>query len=224
MKKIFSSAFMLVALLACANTNDPGSTTYAKTQNESISQSTKTEKQKGEAVAYFASGCFWCVEEVFESLIGVREVISGYAGGSEFNPTYEQVGAGKTTHAESVMIFYDPTKVSFETLVAAYYASHDPTTANKQGPDAGRQYRSIAFYNNDSEKEIILSAIKNLSNSGKWDNPIVTEVKQIEKFWPAEDYHQDYVKNNPDNSYVRNVSIPRYKQFRSKFDSAYLKK
>ena len=131
MKKIFSSAFMLVALLACANTNEPSSTADAKTQNEPISQSSETEKQKGEAVAYFASGCFWCVEEVFESLIGVREVISGYAGGSESNPTYEQVGAGKTTHAESVMIFYDPTKVSFETLVAAYYASHDPTTANR---------------------------------------------------------------------------------------------
>ncbi|MDP4662892.1 MAG: peptide-methionine (S)-S-oxide reductase MsrA [Salibacteraceae bacterium] len=224
MKKIFSSAFMLVALLACANTNEPSSTADAKTQNEPISQSSETEKQKGEAVAYFASGCFWCVEEVFESLIGVREVISGYAGGSESNPTYEQVGAGKTTHAESVMIFYDPTKVSFETLVAAYYASHDPTTANRQGPDAGRQYRSIAFYSNDSEKEIITSAIENLSNSGKWDNPIVTEVKQIEKFWPAEDYHQDYVKHNPDNSYVRNVSIPRFEKFRSIFDSAYLKK
>jgi peptide-methionine (S)-S-oxide reductase len=224
MKKTFSSAFILIALLACANTNAPSSANDFLAAKENLSSSAQTEKQDGEAVAYFASGCFWCVEEVFESLIGVREVISGYAGGTETNPTYEQVGAGKTSHAESVMIFYDPTKVSFETLVSAYYASHNPTTANRQGPDAGSQYRSIAFYNNYSEKQIITKAIENLSKNEEWDNPIVTEVKKIDKFWPAEDYHQDYVKHHPDNSYVRNVSIPRYKEFRNKFDNKYLKK
>jgi len=224
MKKILSSAFILVALFACANTSEPASTNDAQAANKTLSNNAQIEKQDGEAVAYFASGCFWCVEEVFESIIGVREVISGYAGGTEANPTYEQVGAGRTSHAESVMIFYDPTKVSFETLVQAYYASHDPTTPNRQGPDAGKQYRSIAFYSNDAEKEIITKAIETLSKSGIWDSPIVTEVKKIDKFWPAEDYHQDYVKHHPENSYVRNVSLPRYEKFRENFDSKYLKK
>lgn len=224
MKKIFSSALILFALQACANQNEPNAQYNTQASNPNLATEVQTEKQEGEAVAYFASGCFWCVEEVFESIVGVREVISGYAGGSEANPTYEQVGAGKTSHAESVMIFYDPTKVSFKTLVAAYYASHDPTTLNRQGPDAGRQYRSIAFYSNDSEKQTIDQYIETLANSGKWENPIVTEVKKIDKFWPAEDYHQDYVKHHPDNSYVRNVSIPRYEAFRQNFDSKYLKK
>jgi peptide-methionine (S)-S-oxide reductase len=214
MKKFFSFLFVPIALLACANT----------VKNDSINNALKEdvelafEAQKGEQVAYFASGCFWCVEEVFEAMIGVREAVSGYAGGSETNPTYKQVSAGKTSHAESVMVFYNPEEVSFENLVAAFFASHDPTTLNRQGPDAGTQYRSIAFYSTENEKAIIEKAISELAASKKYTTPIVTEVKKIDKFWNAEDYHQNYVEHNPGNPYVQSVSIPRFERFKRNFD------
>jgi peptide-methionine (S)-S-oxide reductase len=149
--------------------------------------------------AYFAEGCFWCAEEVFESVRGVHEVISGYSGGTEKKPTYEDVGSGKTGHAEAIEVYYDPEVVSFETLVNVFFASQDPTTLNRQGPDAGTQYRSIAFYDNADEKEQIENTIKTLNASGQYDAPIVTQVVPFEKFWPAEKYHQDYVKQNPEN-------------------------
>lgn len=219
MKKLFSFLIIPIALLACANTvkNDLNQSTE-QGQNQM-----QYKAEPGEKVAYFASGCFWCVEEVFESMIGVREAVSGYAGGSELNPTYKQVSAGKTSHAESVMVFYDPEKVSFETLVDAFFASHDPTTLNRQGPDAGTQYRSIAFYSTDNEKTIIEDAIQELTASEKYANPIVTEVKKFDKFWNAEDYHQDYVEHNPSNPYVQSVSIPRFERFKRNFDQSLLK-
>ena len=167
--------------------------------------------------AYFASGCFWCVEAVFESVKGVHEAISGYSGGSEKNPTYKQVSYGRTTHAEAVEVYYDPKIVSFETLVKVFFGSHDPTTLNRQGPDKGSQYRSIAFYKNENEKKIIESYIQKLNDDKTFNNPIITEVKKFEKFWKAEDYHQNYEKLNPNNSYVRNVSIPRLNRFKRKF-------
>ncbi|MEM9687802.1 MAG: peptide-methionine (S)-S-oxide reductase MsrA [Bacteroidota bacterium] len=166
--------------------------------------------------AYFASGCFWCVEAVFESVKGVEEAISGYSGGRESNPTYEQVSRGLTTHAEAVAVYYDPKVVSFKTLVKVFFGSHDPTTLNQQGPDRGAQYRSIAFYQDDQEKTIIEQYIKELEDK-KVYRGIVTEVVAFKKFWEAEDYHQDYEKRNPNNPYVRNVSIPRLERFQKKF-------
>jgi peptide-methionine (S)-S-oxide reductase len=166
--------------------------------------------------AYFAEGCFWCAEEVFESVRGVHEVISGYSGGTEKKPTYEDVGSGKTGHAEAIEVYYDPEVVSFETLVNVFFASQDPTTLNRQGPDAGTQYRSIAFYDNADEKEQIENTIKTLNASGQYDAPIVTQVVPFEKFWPAEEYHQDYAKHNPDNPYVQSVSQPRFDRFKAK--------
>ena len=171
----------------------------------------------GYETAYFASGCFWCVEAIFESVKGVKEAVSGYAGGSEENPTYEAVSYGKTSHAESVMVYYDPEEVNFATLVQAFFGSHDPTTLNQQGPDKGAQYRSIAFYQNPEERKIILDYIEKLEEGNYFDNPIVTEVKELKKFWKAEDYHQDYEKRNPQNPYVKNVSIPRLKRFQEKY-------
>lgn len=167
--------------------------------------------------AYFASGCFWCVEAIFESLKGVPEAISGYAGGSELNPTYQQVSYGNTTHAEAVEVYYDPKIISFETLVKVFFASHDPTTLNRQGPDQGAQYRSIAFYHNDAEKEIIEAEIKRLTELKTYRNEIVTEVVKFDKFWQAEDYHQNYEKNHPYNPYIMQVSIPRLNRFKAKF-------
>ena len=167
-------------------------------------------------VAYFASGCFWCVEAIVESVEGVSEAISGYAGGHTKNPTYQTIGTGRTGHAESVAVYYDPQIISFKTLVDVFFGSHDPTTKNGQHPDYGTQYRSIAFYNSLEEKEIIEGAINKL-NREVYKNKIVTEVKKIDIFYEAESYHQNYEKRNPYDRYVRNISIPRLKRFQKKF-------
>lgn len=173
--------------------------------------------------AYFASGCFWCVEAIFESVKGVKEVISGYAGGKEENPTYEMVGRGQTTHAEAVEVYYDPGTISFVELVQVFFGSHDPTTLNRQGPDRGTQYRSIAFYKNEKEKKIIESYIQALKNQDVYSGAtITTQVTPFTKFYDAEDYHQDYEKKHPNNSYIRNVSIPRLNRFKENFGD-YLK-
>ena len=166
--------------------------------------------------AYFASGCFWCVESIFESLIGVEEVESGYSGGKTKDPTYYQVLTGRTGHAESVRIVYDETLISFKKLVEVFFASHDPTTLNRQGPDIGTHYRSIAFYKNKNEKEIILKEISKLEENNIYRD-IVTEVKKFDKFYIAEDYHQDYKVNNPNNPYLLKVSVPRINDFKRKF-------
>ena len=171
---------------------------------------------QNDKVAYFASGCFWCVEAIFESVEGVSEAISGYAGGHTKNPTYQTIGNGRTGHAESVAVYYDPQIISFKTLVDVFFGSHDPTTKNGQHPDYGTQYRSIAFYNSLEEKEIIEGVIKKL-NTEVYKNKIVTEVKKIDIFYEAESYHQNYEKRNPYDRYVRNISIHRLKRFQKKF-------
>ena len=192
------------------------SKTKTQQKSEITAEFTPNQLQQYET-AYFASGCFWCVEAVFESVKGVKEVVSGYSGGKEKNPTYEQVGYGRTTHAEAVEVYYDPKVISFETLVKVFFGSHDPTTLNRQGPDKGAQYRSIAFYKNDSEKKIITDYISKLEKENVYTAPIVTEVKPFTIFYDAEDYHQDYEKNNPNNSYILNISVPRLKRFQAKF-------
>ncbi|PQJ81842.1 peptide-methionine (S)-S-oxide reductase MsrA [Polaribacter glomeratus] len=169
-------------------------------------------------VAYFASGCFWCVEAIFESVTGVEEAVSGYAGGFTKNPTYQSIGTGKTGHAEAVAVYYNPEKASFETLVTVFFGSHDPTTVNGQNPDYGTQYRSIAFYENDKEKAIIDNAISKL-NKEVYNGKIATEVTKLTKFYEAEEYHQDFEKRNPNQSYVKAVSVPRLNKFKKKFPS-----
>lgn len=166
--------------------------------------------------AYFASGCFWCVEAIYESVRGVHEAISGYAGGHTDNPTYKSIGTGTTGHAETVKVFYDPDIVDFETLVKVYYASQDPTTVNGQAPDFGTQYRSIIFYSNDEEKQIAERMKASLDASGTYDKPIATEIVPFKKFYIAEDYHQNFEKRNPNHPYVQRVSIPRLKRFQAK--------
>lgn len=192
------------------------SKTKTQQKSEITAELTPNQLQQYET-AYFASGCFWCVEAVFESVKGVKEVVSGYSGGKEKKPTYEQVGYGRTTHAEAVEVYYDPKVISFETLVKVFFGSHDPTTLNRQGPDKGAQYRSIAFYKNDGEKKIITDYISKLEKENVYTAPIVTEVKPFTIFYDAEDYHQDYEKNNPNNSYILNISVPRLKRFQAKF-------
>jgi peptide-methionine (S)-S-oxide reductase len=173
--------------------------------------------QAGLKKAYFASGCFWCVEAIYESVRGVDEVYSGYAGGFTKNPNYNQIGTGRTGHAEAVEVIYDPKIVSFSTLVQVFFGSHDPTTPNRQGPDYGSQYRSIAFYTSEREREIIQDYIALLQEKEIFSKEIVTEIKPLEKFYYAEEYHQDYEKNNPDNPYVKNVSIPRLLKFQRQY-------
>jgi peptide-methionine (S)-S-oxide reductase len=172
--------------------------------------------------AYFASGCFWCVEAIYESVRGVAEVVSGYAGGTEADPTYEQVSYARTGHAEAVEVYYDPEVISYFELVQVFFGSHDPTTLNRQGPDNGPQYRSIAFYKNEMELKTIRTYMDALEESGLYDAPIVTEITPFTKFYKAEEYHQDYEKNNPDNPYVQNVSIPRLNRFKANY-SEFLK-
>jgi peptide-methionine (S)-S-oxide reductase len=173
--------------------------------------------QKNEAIATFAEGCFWHSEIIFQSLAGVREAVSGYAGGTDPSPDYEKVSSGFTGHAESVQVYYDPEKISFETLVKAFFASQDPTTLNRQGNDIGTQYRSIAFYRNEKEKQIIEAEIQRLTDGKFYHDKIVTEVKPFTKFYPAEEYHQEYVSKNPDDPYVKNVSLVDFNHFREKF-------
>jgi peptide-methionine (S)-S-oxide reductase len=188
----------------------------AQTQASKIPVGTK-KKSANEAVATFAEGCFWHTEIVFQSLEGVRDAVSGYCGGTDTNPDYEKVSDGNTGHAESVNVYYDPSKISFETLVKAFFASHDPTELNRQGNDEGTQYRSIAFYRNDAEKKIIQAEMKRVADSKKYSGTIVTEVKPFVKFYEAEDYHQEYISNHPNEAYVRNVSIRDYERFRKEF-------
>ena len=145
----------------------------------------KGKPQNNEAIATFGEGCFWHSEIVFQSLVGVRDAVSGYSGGSDLNPDYEKVCGGKTGHAEVVQVYYDPSKITYKKLVEAFFQSMDPTTLNRQGNDAGTQYRSIAFYRNDSEKKIIETEIKRLTDSKKYTNKIVTEVVPFKKFYPA---------------------------------------
>jgi len=181
------------------------------TQKESQERRPVTENQ----VAYFASGCFWCVEAIFESVYGVEEAVSGYAGGFTENPTYKTIGTGKTGHSETVAVYYNPKLVSFETLVAVFFASHNPTTVNGQYPDYGTQYRSIAFYTSTKEKVIIEVAISTL-NKTVYKGKIATEVTKLKKFYEAEAYHQNFEKRNPNQSYVKAVSIPRLNKFKKK--------
>lgn len=173
-------------------------------------------RQPGEAVATFAGGCFWCTEAEFESLRGVREVVSGYAGGDLDQPTYEQVGSGQTGHAEAIQVYYDPSVIPFDTLLTAFFVGHDATTRNRQGPDVGTQYRSIAFYRTPDEKARIEAAIRRENASGRYSRPVVTQVVPFRAFYPAEVYHQGYYYTHPGELYVRMVSTPKVEKFRER--------
>jgi peptide-methionine (S)-S-oxide reductase len=208
MKKFSAFLFSMIALVSCAQNNS-----NIKPSNDHLTSS----QLKNYSVATFAAGCFWHEEALFESVKGVKEAISGYAGGTMSSPTYEDVETGNTGHAESVDVYYDPKQISYETLVKVFFAGQDPTQVNGQGPDHGTQYRSIAFYRTPEEKIIIENQIKELTASGKYKNPIATQVMPFTKFWQAEDYHQNYIEHNPNSSYVQYVSIPEIKEFQKQY-------
>ncbi len=206
--KYLLSVLFAFSLAACQSSDNQS----RPSDHESISK--KEINLEGKSRAYFASGCFWCVEAVFESVNGVEEVYNGYSGGHSKNPTYEASNTGSTGHAEAVEVIYNPEVVSFETLVTVYFGSQNIEQVNGQGNDRGSQYRSIAFYQNDDEKLIIEKQVKALEMEGF---KVGSEVMKFEKFWMGEEYHQDYEVLHPNHPYIQAVSIPRLNAFKAKF-------
>lgn len=167
--------------------------------------------------ATFGSGCFWCTEAIFELVDGVKGVVSGYSAGDTENPSYKEVSSGSTNHAEVVNITYDPSVVSYLELLEVFWRTHDPTTLNRQGADVGTQYRSIILYHDLDQKRESEETLKRLDASGAWSSPIVTKIEKFTRFYPAEDYHQNYFELNPNNSYCSYVISPKVDKFKKVF-------
>lgn len=182
-------------------------------QFQMMSQQTKNQ------TAIFAGGCFWCTEAIFKEMKGVVSVVPGYTGGNRKNPTYEQVSTGVTGHAEAVRIIYNPDETTYEELLQVFFATHDPTTLNRQGNDVGTQYRSAVFYTTEKQKDLATAYIKFLEQEDVYDQYIVTEVKPATDFYEAEDYHKNYLQNNPNNPYCQYVVMPKVEKFRKLFKS-----
>lgn len=200
--------FLLFVLsISCAQTKSDNS--LDTVDPKIVNQATDT--------ATFAAGCFWCVEEQFKQLEGVIFVISGYTGGHVRNPTYRQVTTGRTGHAEACNIVYNPAEISYDELLAAFFVAHDPTQLNRQGADVGTQYRSAIFYHDDNQKKRADFYIKQLDDEGAYNKKIVTEVSPYEKFYEAEDYHQDYYINNMSEPYCQMVIQPKLEKFKKVF-------
>ena len=191
------------------------SSCQAQSGKKQLDQKMNLTPPKGKAVAAFAEGCFWCSEHIFEAVVGVDSAVSGYAGGKTINPTYELVNTETTGHAETVLIYYDPTVINYAELAKVFFTSHDPTTFERQGPDRGNSYRSIIFYSTPDEKALAEQAKSDFAKSFK--NVIVSEIKPLTAFYRAEDYHQDYIEQNPYSSYVMGVSIPRFELFKKTY-------
>ena len=178
----------------------------------------KTSSQpQDRETATLAGGCFWCLEAIYDELRGVEDVVSGYSGGGVPNPSYEMVCTGTTGHAEVVQITFDSKLISFRQILQVFFTIHDPTTLNRQGPDVGTQYRSAIFYHSPEQKATAEQLIAELEASSVWDHPIVTKVTPFERFYPAETYHQEYFKRNPDQAYCRIVIAPKVAKFRKRY-------
>lgn len=207
MRKIITCLTVLLVFQSC---------TSAASEQRPLPDRSRTGKDLGKLQnAYFASGCFWCVEGIYEITKGVEEVVSGYAGGTEPNPTYELVSTGRTRYAETVKVYYDSTVVSYQDLLRVFFSSHNPTTVDSQGPDTGPQYRSAIFYQNAREKQLAEQYIQKLLKDKVYPR-IVTEVTPLTRFYDAEMYHQDYEQNHPENPYVQGVSRPRMRKYMEK--------
>ena len=176
-----------------------------------MSQNTKSE------VATLAGGCFWCIEAVFRELDGIESVVSGYAGGAMVNPTYEQVCTGATGHAESVQVTFDLAKISYREILEVFFSVHDPTTLNRQGADMGTQYRSVIFYPNEKQKAIAEELVGELNKARLWKKPIVTQIVPLDKFYRAEEYHQQYFLQHPEQAYCQVVISPKLNKFRKQW-------
>ena len=176
-------------------------------------------EQVKQQMTTLGGGCFWCLEAVYDEIKGVTDVVSGYSGGEVIGPSYEEVCTGQTGHAEVVQVTFYPNIISYQEILRIFFGIHDPTTLNRQGADVGTQYRSVIFYHNQEQKQLATALIKELDSTGIWDAPIVTEIVPLKLFFRAEDYHQNYFKNNPNQSYCRAVVAPKVAKFRKEFAS-----
>jgi peptide-methionine (S)-S-oxide reductase len=202
MKRALKYLAVLLFLYSCAYSQSDYDESFARLP----------APRKGEQVATFAGGCFWSMAEGMLELKGVHKVVSGYCGGATKRPTYEEVGSGKTGHAESVQVYYDPAVIDYATLAEAFFYAHDPTTLNRQGPDIGTDYRSVAFYRTPEEQKILTQVIAKVNASHHYHNPVVTEVVPFKVFYPAENYHQGYCRQHPESPYIQSVSMPKVRK------------
>lgn len=213
-------AYLFLAMFLSCDTKTPAGESTAEVQDKPtyrVEEYTQENKLQSYSQAIFAGGCFWCTEASFERIEGVVDVISGYSGGEKDYPGYYEVGNGTTGHAEAIYIYYDNSKIDYETLLHVFFVAHDPTTLNRQGPDVGEEYRSAIYYRTDAELATIKKVIAEVNAKGLYKNPVVTEVAPFEEFWVAEDYHQNYYELHPENSYVANVSRPKVEKVKKTF-------
>jgi peptide-methionine (S)-S-oxide reductase len=201
----------LILLFVTACVAQPSKNDTQQHKSSPMNSNTPTD------TATFGGGCFWCTEAIFLQLKGVQSVVSGYEGGTMPNPTYKDVCTGTTGHAEVIRITYDPTTVSYADLLEVFFKTHDPTTLNRQGNDIGTQYRSVVFYHNEAQKELAQKAIQALNEEKVYDDPIVTTLEPASTFYPAEDYHQNYYNNNPNQGYCAAVIQPKVEKFKKVF-------
>ena len=205
---VYTFILTMVFLISCNESRSEMKIENIKTMNN---------QNKNLDTATFGTGCFWCTEAIFERVKGVESVVSGYSGGTVENPSYAQVCTGTTGHAECTQITYDPSVISYDELLEIFWKTHDPTTLNRQGNDVGTQYRSVIFYHNEAQKEKAEYYKKKLTEEKIWDKPIVTEITKFEKFYPAEDYHQEYYDNNQNQGYCAYVITPKVEKFEKIF-------
>ena len=209
---------MLLTLLLLAGcvSNPPASAQEEKVTAQGPAQTSPTPSP-GKAVAVLANGCFWCTEAIFTELKGVDKVEPGYTGGSVADPTYEQVCGGRTGHAEAIRITFDPKTISYHDLLAVFFATHDPTTLNRQGADVGTQYRSAIFYADDEQRRVAQAYIDQLDKAGVYSGKIVTSLEPLEAFYVAEEYHQGYAASHPNQPYIAAVATPKVEKLRTYF-------
>ena len=204
MIRLLFTGILLMVFISCNATSEKNTETMT------------TEDQNFE-YATLGGGCFWCIEAVFEELKGVESAVSGYSGGKVKNPSYREVTSGRTGHAEVVQIKYDPEKISYNQILEVFFHLHDPTTLNRQGADVGTQYRSVIFYHNNQQEQIARRVYEEIDSSDLWNDPLVTEIKPLEEFYVAEDYHQDYFENNPNQPYCTFVIGPKMSKLKDLF-------
>jgi peptide-methionine (S)-S-oxide reductase len=212
MKKL-TALVLALASVACQSKEEPKSVIAETKKGETIMDNTKTE------TAIFAGGCFWCTEAFFTDLKGVEKVVSGYIGGKTENPTYKEVCEGYSGHAEAIQITFNPDEVAYEDLLEIFFATHDPTTLNRQGADVGTQYRSEIFYTSEAQKAAAENFIKLLTDQKIFDKKIVTKISSATTFYPAEDYHQDYYAQNPNQPYCQAVIAPKLAKLQKNYKS-----
>ncbi len=221
---IFVSAAVVSLMIARDGGGEPSGSAESDGKNVGIRSSPERNQDQQErkmseklAMATFGGGCFWCTEAVFQELEGVHRVISGYAGGETENPTYKEVCSGLTGHAEVIQVEYDPSVIPYAKLLEVFWQTHDPTTLNRQGADVGTQYRSVVFYHDEEQRGTAEALKKRLNDEQAFGNPVVTEISEFSKLYPAEDYHQDFYSQNPNQGYCRAIIGPKLAKFRKAF-------